>query len=96
MSRTFGKKKTPPCEQCFPGVDEKNTTAWEVYQVASLSGQGPTASDVLLVCDTFGVKEKDEILLKIRLLVSYLAEKEGERTDGHLGVDAHRSKGKHR
>jgi hypothetical protein len=79
MSRTFGKKKEPPCEQCFPGIHERNNNAWEVYQTSSFGGMGLTVIDVLSVCDVFGIKEKDEILLKIRLLVGYLSEIEEEK-----------------
>lgn len=79
MNKTYGKERTPPCEQCWPGIDERNVNAWDVYQMANLGSMGMTPMDVLSVCDVFEIKEKDEVLFKIRLLVGYLSELEGEK-----------------
>jgi hypothetical protein len=82
MEKTFGKKREPPCEQCWPGIHDHNVYAWEVYQAASLSSMGLSVTDVLSVCDLFEITEKDEVLYKVRLLLSYLSELEGKEEDG--------------
>ena len=43
---------------------------------------GLSVTDVLSVCDLFEITEKDEVLYKVRLLLSYLSELEGKEEDG--------------
>jgi hypothetical protein len=56
---------------------------------------GISATDILSVCDTFGIEEKDEVLLKIRLLVGYLSELEEREKDANREF-SFRNEGQHR
>jgi hypothetical protein len=60
----------PPCEQCWPGVLERNEEAWEVYQLAVVDSMGISPSGVLAICQTLNVADPAECLMKITNLVT--------------------------
>jgi hypothetical protein len=57
----------PPCEQCWPGIDEGNTDAWEIYQMGITTPEG-----ILAVSEKSGMKDPLECLFKITNLTGYL------------------------
>ncbi len=75
MKRLAGQK--PICElgqKCFPGVNESNLEAWQVYQMASLDSMGITPQGVIAVAKTIGAGDPAEILLKVSTLVGEIRE----------------------
>jgi hypothetical protein len=66
------RKTDPPCERCFPGVDENNVEAMNVYQMCSVSENGISAADIIEVCKAIEVKDQQEVFLKVSELTRTL------------------------
>jgi hypothetical protein len=57
----------PPCEQCWPGIDEGNKEAWELFQMGIENPEGN-----LSIAEKAGMKDPLECLDKIVKLTGYL------------------------
>ncbi len=67
-------KKTD-CEQgikCFPGIEEKNVEAWEIFQMVLIDENGVTPSGIKAVCDILAPADPAEVFLKISEYVKAL------------------------
>ena len=81
MNKTRPEKKEPPCERCWPGIDDKNIEAWEVYK---MSAADTSPSNIQSICNIMGVNDPQECLLKINHITNKISEKEKEleKTEG--------------
>ncbi len=75
MKRMIGQK--PICElgqKCFPGINESNLEAWQVYEIACLDSMGITPQGVIAIARAIEVKDISEVLLKVSVLTGEIRE----------------------
>ena len=60
----------PRCEQCWPGIEQGNVEAWEVFQYASMDYMGISLQGILAACEIFAVYDINECIQKVRELTS--------------------------
>lgn len=71
-SERAGKEISPPCSECFPGVDPDNSEAWEVFQLASSDPWGIGPTGVIQVCKVLEVGDIQECLFKVLRMAQIL------------------------
>ncbi len=69
------RKEGTPCERCWPGIDDKNIEAWEVYK---MSAADTSPSNIQSICSMMEANDPQECLLKINHIISKITEKEKE------------------
>lgn len=66
-------QESPPCGQCRPEINERNIQAWQIYQMANMEHQGPSASVVIELSRAAGLSDPVEILVKVQEIMAMVS-----------------------
>ncbi len=73
-SKKLKKVIDPPCEQCFPGILNDNSDAWQVFQLGSFDPWGISPITVIELCRVLKIEDVEECLYKMSKIVQVMNE----------------------